>query len=127
MFWLPLGSAIRAFVQLPGDQATGHYSARVATFRSEVLWPPVLRRSGKARAMLTHSSVLDPTTRPLARYPSSSEARRTSGEQPGLIGLEQAMQQAGIVVSHARCTEIFGDDEPADHFYKVISGAVCTY
>jgi CRP/FNR family nitrogen fixation transcriptional regulator len=77
--------------------------------------------------MLTHSSVLDPTTRPLARYPSSSEARRTSGEQPGLIGLEQAMQQAGIVVSHARCTEIFGDDEPADHFYKVISGAVCTY
>jgi CRP/FNR family nitrogen fixation transcriptional regulator len=77
--------------------------------------------------MLTHSSVLDPTIRPLARYISPSEVRRTSEEKPGLTGFEQAMQQAGIVVSHARCAEIFGDDEPADHFYKVLSGTVCTY
>jgi CRP/FNR family nitrogen fixation transcriptional regulator len=77
--------------------------------------------------MLTHSSVLDPAIRPLARYTSPSIAPRAPEEPPGHNSLVQAMQRAGIVVSHARCTEIFGDDEPADHLYKVIRGAVCTY
>jgi CRP/FNR family transcriptional regulator, nitrogen fixation regulation protein len=41
--------------------------------------------------------------------------------------LAQAMQLMGAVMSFARNTEIFGENEPADYIYRVISGSVRTY
>jgi CRP-like cAMP-binding protein len=41
--------------------------------------------------------------------------------------LDQQMVLMGAVMSYARNAEIFGDNEPADYLYKVISGSVRTY
>jgi len=41
--------------------------------------------------------------------------------------LAQSMQLMGAVMSFPRNTEIFGENEPADYVYKVISGSVRTY
>jgi CRP/FNR family transcriptional regulator, nitrogen fixation regulation protein len=41
--------------------------------------------------------------------------------------LDQQMQLMGAMISYPRNTEIFGDNEPADYLYKVISGSVRTY
>lgn len=41
--------------------------------------------------------------------------------------LRQQMALMGAAMSFARNTEIFGENEPADYLYKVISGAVRTY
>ncbi|MGO9702751.1 MAG: helix-turn-helix domain-containing protein [Xanthobacteraceae bacterium] len=41
--------------------------------------------------------------------------------------LAQSMQLMGAVMSYSRNTEIFGENEPADYVYKVISGGVRTY
>jgi len=39
---------------------------------------------------------------------------------------EQQMQMMGAVMSYPRNSEIFGENEPADYLYKVISGSVRT-
>jgi len=41
--------------------------------------------------------------------------------------LDQQMQIMGAAISYSRDTEIFGDNEPADYLYKVVSGSVRTY
>jgi len=41
--------------------------------------------------------------------------------------LLQSMQLMGAVMSYPRNTEIFGEGEPAEYVYKVISGSVRTY
>jgi len=41
--------------------------------------------------------------------------------------LAQTMQLMGATMSYPRNSEIFGENEPADYLYKVISGAVRTY
>ncbi len=41
--------------------------------------------------------------------------------------LAQSMQLMGAVMSYPRNTEIFGENEPADYVYKVLSGSVRTY
>jgi CRP/FNR family transcriptional regulator, nitrogen fixation regulation protein len=53
---------------------------------------------------------------------------------PGHLGaanerdsLGQSMQLMGAVMSYPRNGEIFGENEPADYVYKVISGSVRTY
>jgi CRP/FNR family transcriptional regulator, nitrogen fixation regulation protein len=43
------------------------------------------------------------------------------------LALDEAMLRAGAISSFTRGQEIFADDEPADHIYKVLSGAVCAY
>ena len=45
----------------------------------------------------------------------------------GAGSLEQSMRLMGAVISYPRDTEIFGENEPADYVYKVISGSVRTY
>ena len=40
--------------------------------------------------------------------------------------LVESMHLMGAVLSYKRNTEIFGEDEPADYIYKVISGSVRT-
>ena len=41
--------------------------------------------------------------------------------------LAQTMQLMGAVMSYPRNTEIFGENEPADYVYQVVSGSVRTY
>jgi CRP/FNR family transcriptional regulator, nitrogen fixation regulation protein len=41
--------------------------------------------------------------------------------------LARAMQMMGATMSFPRNTEIFGENEPADYVYRVISGSVRTY
>ena len=41
--------------------------------------------------------------------------------------LAQAMQMMGAVMSFPRNSEIFGENEPAEYVYRVISGSVRTY
>jgi CRP/FNR family transcriptional regulator, nitrogen fixation regulation protein len=45
------------------------------------------------------------------------------GDKP----LAQTMHLMGAVMSHSSNSEIFGEGEPADYFYKVLSGCVRTY
>lgn len=48
---------------------------------------------------------------------------RTGERKP----LDQSMQLMGATMSYPRNTEIFGENEPADYLYKVVSGSVRTY
>ena len=41
--------------------------------------------------------------------------------------LAQSMQLMGATMSFSRNTEIFGENEPADYVYRVVSGSVRTY
>jgi CRP/FNR family transcriptional regulator, nitrogen fixation regulation protein len=41
--------------------------------------------------------------------------------------LAQSMQMMGAVMSFPRNSEIFGENEPADYVYRVVSGSVRTY
>jgi CRP/FNR family transcriptional regulator, nitrogen fixation regulation protein len=41
--------------------------------------------------------------------------------------LSQSMQLMGGIMAYPRNTEIFGENEPAEYLYKVISGSVRTY
>jgi CRP/FNR family nitrogen fixation transcriptional regulator len=41
--------------------------------------------------------------------------------------LAQSMQLMGAVMAYPRNTEIFGENEPADYLYKIVSGSVRTY
>ncbi|HXQ84292.1 MAG TPA: helix-turn-helix domain-containing protein [Xanthobacteraceae bacterium] len=41
--------------------------------------------------------------------------------------LDQSMQLMGATMSYPRNTEIFGENEPSDYLYKVVSGSVRTY
>jgi len=55
---------------------------------------------------------------------TSGHALRGTGQcEP----LAQSMQLMGAVMSYPRNTEIFGENEPADYVYRVISGSVRTY
>src|SRR5262249_57288009 len=41
--------------------------------------------------------------------------------------LGQAMGLMGATITYARNSEIFGENEPAEYLYKVVSGSVRTY
>ncbi len=41
--------------------------------------------------------------------------------------LDQSMQLMGATMAYQRNSEIFGENEPADYLYKVVSGGVRTY
>jgi CRP/FNR family transcriptional regulator, nitrogen fixation regulation protein len=52
-------------------------------------------------------------------------ASRASAVNANPLG--QSMQLMGAMMAYPRNTEIFGDNEPADYLYKVVSGSVRTY
>ncbi len=61
-----------------------------------------------------------------------NEIRRMSTDRPvkalrtGAVdadSLSQSMQLMGAMMAYPRNTEIFGEDEPADYLYKVVSGS----
>jgi CRP-like cAMP-binding protein len=46
---------------------------------------------------------------------------------PDADALGQSMQLMGAVMTYPRNAEIFGENEPAEYLYKVVSGSVRTY
>jgi len=69
-----------------------------------------------------------PTVRSDAyRRPASLASSRTLDDSSEREPLAQSMQLMGAVISYPRNTEIFGENEPADYVYKVISGSARTY
>ena len=63
---------------------------------------------------------------PMTRIPnpvSHGEPHGADKQNP----LAQAMQLMGVVMSFPRNSEIFGENEPADYVYRVVSGSVRTY
>jgi len=46
---------------------------------------------------------------------------------PDVDPLSQSMQLMGAMMNYPRDAEIFGENEPADYLYKVVSGTVRTY
>ena len=55
----------------------------------------------------------------------ASPATQSLGRKPG--SLTQSMQSMGATMLFARNSEIFGENEPADYVYCVVSGSVRTY
>jgi CRP-like cAMP-binding protein len=55
--------------------------------------------------------------------PVAHDAVGASEHEP----LVQSMQLMGALMSYPRNAEIFGENEPADYVYKVVSGSVRTY
>jgi CRP/FNR family transcriptional regulator, nitrogen fixation regulation protein len=59
------------------------------------------------------------SVRPLPQAPRMAATDKSA--------LTQSMQMMGAVMSFSRNSEIFGDNEPAEYVYRVISGSVRTY
>src|SRR5579872_6642033 len=79
--------------------------------------------------MLTQTAIRsDAIHRPAmpVRY-APNTANRTPDVAYETEPLDQVMQLMGATMSYLRNTEIFGDNEPADYLYKVVSGSVRTY
>jgi CRP-like cAMP-binding protein len=72
--------------------------------------------------MLSHSAIARSTIHTDPVRPSSIQNR--SGDASS--SLDPRMQLMGAVMSYPRNTEIFGENEPADYLYKVVSGTVRT-
>ena len=62
-----------------------------------------------------------PSSRPVPLAPRST-ARRGEANS-----LDESLQLMGATMSYPRNTEIFGENEPADYVYRVVSGSVRTY
>jgi CRP-like cAMP-binding protein len=73
--------------------------------------------------MLMQSAIRDEAIRHHAHRVAPVQ-RRAFGEGDAL---SQRMQLMGAVLSYPRNAEIFGESEPADYLYRVVSGAVRTY
>ena len=66
-----------------------------------------------------------PSIRPDSiRHMPQPPSQPVGGERNALA---QSMQMMGAVMSFPRNSEIFGENEPADYVYRVISGSVRTY
>jgi CRP/FNR family transcriptional regulator, nitrogen fixation regulation protein len=68
----------------------------------------------------------DPIRYPVSTRTAPPAQSRASGGG-GINPLTRAMQMMGTAMSFPRNTEIFGENEPADYVYQVISGSVRTY
>ncbi len=62
---------------------------------------------------------------PPMRNPRPAAGAFARGE--GAESLQQSLPLMGATMSYPRNTEIFGEDEPSDYLYKVVSGSVRTY
>jgi CRP/FNR family transcriptional regulator, nitrogen fixation regulation protein len=59
-----------------------------------------------------------------------SSTRPVNASRTGVVdadALGQSMGLMGAMMAYPRNTEIFGENEPADYLYKVVSGSVRTY
>jgi CRP/FNR family transcriptional regulator, nitrogen fixation regulation protein len=79
--------------------------------------------------MLTRTTLRTHTNRnptvPMHQIPPMSQSRLQGAAEAD--SLTQHMRPMGVVMSYPRNTEVFGENEPAEFLYKVISGSVRTY
>src|SRR5262249_40930375 len=80
-----------------------------------------MRNQEKEALMLTEMAVRSAFSRPLFGRARRGEARLDS-HAPA-----DSFELIGVPTSFAGNAEIYGEAEPADYLYKVISGAVRTY
>lgn len=62
-----------------------------------------------------------------SRSVRQAEVHASYRPQGGRAALAGTMEMMGAAVPFARNTEVYGENEPADYLYKVVSGAVRTY
>ena len=74
--------------------------------------------------MLTQTTIR--ASAPPAYFAAPPEDRVVNGRPPRDL-LATILHLIGAVVSYRRNTELFGENEPADYLYKVVSGGVRTY
>jgi CRP/FNR family transcriptional regulator, nitrogen fixation regulation protein len=77
--------------------------------------------------MLSHSAIAHSTLHAsAARHPAiaASPVQHRSYDAGG--SLDQQIMLMGAIMSYPRNSEIFGENEPADYLYKVVSGSVRT-
>ena len=72
--------------------------------------------------MLSHAMI----SRTAAR-PSTERPARPAPSGTGSISLGSSIEMMGAPMPFSRNAEIYGENEPADYLYKVVSGAVRTY
>jgi len=63
----------------------------------------------------------------IMRAPVAMNSAPLSGVAGDREPLAQSMQLMGAAMSYPRNTEIFGENEPAEYVYKIVSGSVRTY
>src|SRR5579872_6696136 len=68
-----------------------------------------------------------PSGRPFAALAPRPTGRPAFGRRAEAGSLDESLQLMGATMSYPRNTEIFGENEPADYVYKVVTGAVRTY
>src|SRR5579872_3673995 len=68
-----------------------------------------------------------PSGRPFAALAPRPTGRPAFGRRAEAGSLDESLQLMGATMSYPRNTEIFGENEPADYVYKVVSGSVRTY
>src|SRR5579864_3254114 len=74
--------------------------------------------------MLTQTAIRSTTPLPGTR---PAHFVRSASTASAAVPLAQHMQLMGATMSYTRNAEIFGENEPADYLYKLISGTVRTY
>ena len=67
-----------------------------------------------------------PLSRPVPAIPRATGRHAHDGRGEA-NSLDESLQLMGATMSYPRNTEIFGENEPADYVYRVISGSVRTY
>ena len=79
--------------------------------------------------MLSQTPVRTGQVRPFMPFIPTAAHRVASLSTAGDVKepLAQSMQLMGATLSYPRNAEIFGENEPAEYLYKVISGSVRTY
>jgi len=78
--------------------------------------------------MLTQAMPIAPTRRTFHAAPTGSVPKLTPGplthpDEP----FSRAVRRMGVCTSYPRNVEIFGESEPTDYLYKLVSGCVRTY
>lgn len=77
--------------------------------------------------MLTHTAIRSNADHQFAPTRNAVPALARMAGLSEHDSLRQTMQLMGAPMSYPRNTEIFGENEPADYVYEVLSGAVRTY
>ena len=75
--------------------------------------------------MLIETSLQRPLSRPMS--PSVHRVRQAPRSSATFEGLVGQMELMGVAMSFSRNAEIYGENEPADYLYKIVSGCVRTY
>ena len=69
--------------------------------------------------MFAETTKRNVSRRPAARVVQSAKIKP--------VGLDGPIEKIGALTQFGRGAEIYGEGEPADYLYKVVSGAICTY